>query len=109
MLAERERLKAEYGRLYETVSEILFRHDPAEINFVHNTDEYGPEAQTILPRLRMCHSVNDVITVVHEELLRWFDRETAEPKERHKEIAQEIWHSFQKWQEESGMLSNTDN
>ena len=56
ILAERGKIKKEYGRLFEAVSEILFRHDPAELNFGFNENEYEPEAETILPRLRNCQS-----------------------------------------------------
>ena len=54
--AERNRLKAAYGSLYESVLEALFRHDPICINYGNNTDEYEPEVGTILPRLETCRS-----------------------------------------------------
>jgi hypothetical protein len=65
--AEYRRLRAEYGALFDEVTAIFFRHDPIGINFEYNTDEYEPEARTILPRLRTCHSAEDVLAVVHEE------------------------------------------
>jgi hypothetical protein len=49
---ERKALSGTYKRLFTEVSAILFRHDPIGINFEGNTDEYDPEAGTILPRLR---------------------------------------------------------
>jgi hypothetical protein len=44
---ENKRIKAEYGDLFGSVADILFRHDPVGINFEDNTDEYYPEARTI--------------------------------------------------------------
>src|SRR5215212_2767978 len=94
--AEKRRLKAEYGGLFDSVAEILFRHDPAGINFEDNTDEYEPEARTILPRLRNCHSADDVLAVVHEEFQRWFDPEIAGPRENYSTIANDVWAVWQK-------------
>ena len=90
----RRRLKKEYGRLYSVVSEILFRNDPIGINFEDNTDEYEPEAETILPRLRECSSVQDVRRVVHEEFIRWFSSDQAGPEESYNAIAEEIWREW---------------
>lgn len=52
ILEARRRLRVEYGNLFDSVAALLFRHDPVGINFDENTDEYQPEAETILPRLR---------------------------------------------------------
>ena len=89
--AEKERLKTEYGDLFDSVAEILFRHDPIDLNYVDNSDEYESEARTILPRLKNCHSTDDVMTVVHEEFERWFALESVGAKERYRTIAEEIW------------------
>ena len=89
--AENRRLRAEYGALFDEVAAIFFRHDPIGINFEDNTDEYEPEARTILPRLRTCHSAEDALTVVHEEFQRWFEPDTAGPRERYADIANDVW------------------
>jgi hypothetical protein len=70
---ERRKLKLEYGDLFDSIVALLFRNDPIGINFEDNTDEYDPEARTILPRLPTCKSSADVLRVVHEEFTRWFD------------------------------------
>ena len=100
ILENRRRLRAEYGELFDSVAALLFRHDPIGINFEgENTDEYDPEVETILPRLRSCHSAEDVLQVVHEEFVRWFDSGTAGPRERYQTIASDIW---QLWQGHQG-------
>jgi hypothetical protein len=96
ILASRRRLKAEYGPLFDSVAALLYRHDPIGINVEDNTDEYEPEAETILPRLRNCCTLGDVQKVVHEEFVRWFDAPTAGSAGGYREIASEIW---QLWQE----------
>ena len=96
ILEQRRRFKAEYGELFDSTAALLFRHDPAGINFDENTNEYEPEAETILPRLHNCQSVEDVARVVHEEFVRWFDADTAGPRESYKEIAAEIWQLWER-------------
>jgi len=92
ILEERRQLKAEYGDLFDAVSALLFRHDPIGIAFDNeNTDEYDPETGTILSRLRHCESSSDVLPVVPEEFVRWFDGENVGPVERYAQIASEIW------------------
>ncbi|HEY6947113.1 MAG TPA: hypothetical protein VI431_18385 [Candidatus Acidoferrum sp.] len=95
ILENRRRLKAEYGALLDSISAVLYRHDPIGINFEVNPDEYETEAETILPRLSSCRSREDVHKVVHEEFVRWFDS-SAGSQERYKEIASEIWQLWQK-------------
>ncbi len=95
ILEHRRRLKAEYGRLFDSVAALLYRHDPIGINFDENTDEYEPEAGTILPKLNGCRSEADVLRVVHAEFVRWFDSGTAGPQERYNKIASEIWRLWQ--------------
>ncbi|MGD1024902.1 MAG: hypothetical protein ABR880_19105 [Candidatus Sulfotelmatobacter sp.] len=96
ILQERWQLKAEYGQLFDSVSAPLFRHDPIGIAFDNeNTDEYDPETGTILPRLRNCKCASDVLRVVHEEFVRWFDAGTAGSVERYGDIASEVWRLWQ--------------
>jgi hypothetical protein len=89
--AHRNALRAEYGELYDRVSAILFEEDPVGINFEVNTDEYELEVDTILPRLKSCHTVEDVRALVHEEMVRCFDSASAGPPERYATIAARIW------------------
>jgi hypothetical protein len=96
ILEARRRLKAQYGALFDSMAALLYRHDPIGINFDDNKGEYEPEARTILRRLSSCRSVEDVLQVVHEEFVRWFDRGTAGPPEHYEKIATEVW---QLWQE----------
>ena len=73
ILEDRRLLKAEYGELFDSVTALLFRHDPLGINFKVNPDEYDRNTQ-ILPRLGNCESSADVLRVMHEEFNRWFER-----------------------------------
>ena len=91
ILRRRTELRAKYGPLYDRVAAILFEADPAGVNFGDNTDEYEPEVDHIVPRLRSCSSVEDVQRVVVEEFTKMFDDDTVEAPERFHRIAGLIW------------------
>jgi hypothetical protein len=96
ILEERKRLKVKYGELFDATAAMLFRHDPSGISFENQkTDEYDPEAGTILPRLSSCHSSEDVRGVLHEEFCRCFGTDNAGPPERYAPIASELWQLWQ--------------
>lgn len=76
--------------LFKQVSDILFKHDPIGINYDINTDEYEPEAGTIIQRLRKCSSSIEARKVIYEEFLRWFYNDVGNEIE-YTEIAKEIW------------------
>ena len=97
ILENRRRLKTQYGDLFDSIAGILFRHDPAGVNFEVNPDEYEYEAEKILPRLGTCQSVEDVCNVVHDVIAGSFDAGTAGPVGQHSDIACEIWDLWQKF------------
>lgn len=88
---KRRQLKAANKELFEEMTTLLFQHDPIGINFEENTDEYEPEVGTILPRLKDAATTSDVLDIVHEEFVRWFDEQIAGDKEHYREIANDIW------------------
>ena len=81
MQAREAELDAQYPRLFEDLRQCLFKHDPMGINLETNTDEYDPEVATIIPRLPSCTSREDVLNVVHDELVRWFGEDIVKPKD----------------------------
>jgi hypothetical protein len=89
--ARRVELKRAYGAAYTQLSAILFHEDPIGINFEDNTDEYEPEVDTILPRLRHVHSVDDVSAIIHEEFVKWFEASVAGPPEKYHVVAERVW------------------
>lgn len=65
--------------LVDAVSQILFRADPAGINFETNTDEYDAEAETIVIGLPNAHRPEDVKALAHETFVQWFDHRLPAP------------------------------
>ena len=80
--------------LVDEVEALLYRHDPVGIGFGDNPDEYRPEAESIVARLPRARSVDDVVTLVHGEFVRWFDADTAGPADRYEVIARDVWASW---------------
>jgi hypothetical protein len=82
--------------LREELEELLFRHDPvglAEIGAPK--DEYWPEAESLLPRLREATSQEHLRRIVHSVFLQKFEaEETCGPESAYESISQEIWTRF---------------
>lgn len=87
---DRDLTRAEYGSLFDEVVALLFRHDPIGLNFGVNSDEYEPEAATLLPRLDEAETAEALRRIVHEEFVRWFG-DSAGPASDYTEIARELW------------------
>ena len=77
--------------LVDEVEALLYRHDPVGIGSGDDPDEYRPEAEGIVARLPDAGSVDDVLTLVHGEFVRWFDEDTTGPVERYEDIARDVW------------------
>src|SRR6476659_408769 len=70
----RAELKKSHAKLFQEVSDILYRLDPVGIGAGTGSpsDEYDAEAGTIIPRLQACRSASDVQKIVYEEFVHWF-------------------------------------
>ena len=81
-----------YRSLVEEISSVLFHHDPIDINYDDNTDEYDPEAETIVLRFLDIADLTQsrVLEVVHEEFVRWFGVDSAGPVDDYEDIAREV-------------------
>ena len=85
----------------EDVIALLSEHDPIGI-IEGKRQEYEPEAASILPRLKECHTEEEACQVIHEEFVREFEANLAGPAERYAEMAHEIWRLWQGRQERPG-------
>lgn len=92
----RSELRAKYSALFASFAEILFRLDPAGINFEINPDEYEPEVGTILPRVIDATSVDEIVPVLRDELARWFGAGIPRPGITYEEIARELYEAIQR-------------
>lgn len=81
------------------------------LNWETNTDEYEPEVQAILPRLREAATVDDLRRLLHEEFTRMFSVSgepihphvlTTRAQERLDAAAEEMWKMWIAWLKECG-------
>ena len=94
---QEERRKLLVGRepLVARIEALLFRHDHIGITFDDNTDEYHPEAETIVLRPPETGNERELLQMVHEEFVRWFTASVAGGPERYVDVAHEIWAQHQ--------------
>jgi hypothetical protein len=84
------------SQLFEELVELLCRHDPvglAEIGAPE--DEYWPEVEALLPRLREATSKDDLKRIIHSVFLQKFEaEETCGPESAYEAVADEIWDKY---------------
>jgi hypothetical protein len=90
----RLQLTAESRDLVDEVAALLFRADPAGINFGSNTDEYESEAEVIVLGLDGTSGAEDVAELTQRVFSVWFDADIAGPVERYEPVAAEIWDAW---------------
>ena len=95
--------KEEMASLIRDVSAILFECDPMCLNFGTNSDEYDPEAVTIISMLKNTETENDSIEAIVDTFRRWFGEDHSEYKNDRKYIsmAHRIWVACSEHQEDA--------
>ena len=91
-----------YNRLVDAVSNAIDRADP--IGLLKSgapLDEYSAEIGTIVPRLKMANSAQDVQRIIHEEFLRWFG-DIAGPVQEYQQLALDVWQAVEQFRHSAG-------
>lgn len=89
-LARQAQLEAE-TRLLDRIMSILRSHNPLALDLEAQPEDYRPEANSILARLRSAGpEVDDVRAIVHEEFTNWRGAERAGEPARFDAVATEI-------------------
>jgi len=89
-------LQREYGSLYRIVSEILFRHDPMELDGKHNTGDYDPEVDVLLSRIREAEHPRALQELLFEVFRTDFGEGSCGSRERYDVAASEIWKAYER-------------
>jgi hypothetical protein len=89
-------LQKEYGPFYSAVSDILFRHNPMELDGKHNTGDYNPEVDVLLSRIREAEDLNTLQQLLFEVFLTDFGEENCGNRERYEGAASEIWEAYKR-------------
>ena len=84
--------KARYRFLVAAVERAINDADP--IGLLKGgapADEYSSEIGAIVPRVVNAQSVDEITAVLYEEFVRWFDDQTAGPRQAYEAPARQIW------------------
>ena len=87
-------LQKEYGAFYRAVSDILFRHNPMELDGKHNTGDYNAEVDVLLLRIREAEHLTALQDLLYEVFLTDFGEENCGARERYEVAASEIWKAY---------------
>jgi hypothetical protein len=83
-------------KIFDELVELLYRHDPVGLAEIGAPgDEYWPEVESLLPRLKEATSQEDLRRIVHSVFLQKFEaEETCGPESAYEAISQEIWNRY---------------
>ncbi len=82
--------------LFEELLRIFYRHDLVGlVEIGAPEDEYWPEVEALLPRLREATSKDDLRRIIHSVFLQKFGaEETSGPESAYEGVAEEIWNKY---------------
>jgi hypothetical protein len=89
-------LQKEFGSFYRAVSDILFRHNPMELDGRHNTGGYDPEIDVLLSRITEAENLSAMQELLYEVFLTDFGAENCGGRERYDGAASEIWKAYER-------------
>lgn len=111
---KRARLRAKFGTLYDSVAQVLYRHDPMDLVMEFNQDEYFPEADAILLRIEHAGSPAELRQIIWQVFKELFapdeeidENDAAElgdnvgEESKYDAIATDIWQAYARWHRSS--------
>ena len=90
-------LQKEYGSFYRAVSDILFRHNPMDLDGKRNTGEYDPEIDVLLSRIQEAQYLSALHDLLFEVFRTDFGDENCGERERYEAPASEIWKAYERY------------
>ena len=89
-------LQKEHGHIYRAISDILFLHNPMELDGKRNTGDYNPEVDVLVSRIREVENVDALQDLLFEVFRTDFGEENCGSRERYKIAAAEIWKAYER-------------
>jgi hypothetical protein len=93
---QHRRLEKEYGGFYRAVSDIVFRHDPMELDGKRNTGEYNPEVDVLISRIGEVEHLSALQQLLFEVFHTRFGEENCGSREGYAAAAAEIWKAYER-------------
>jgi hypothetical protein len=92
---QHRQLQKEYGSFYRATRDILFRHNPMELDGKHNTGDYDSEVDVLLSRIREAEHLGALQDLLFEVFQIDFGAENCGSRERYDVTASEIWKAYE--------------
>ncbi len=93
---QRRILQKEYGSFYRAVSDILFRHNPMDLDGKRNNGEYDPEIVALLSRIQEAEHLTALHGLLFEVFRTDFGEENCGDRDRYAVAASEIWKAYER-------------
>ena len=90
-------LQKQYGSFYRDVSNILFRHNPMDLEGTRNTGDYDPEVDLLLLRISEAEHLGALQRILFEVFVNDFGAESCGSSERYDAAASEIWKAYERY------------
>ncbi|HWC96350.1 MAG TPA: hypothetical protein VG456_06370 [Candidatus Sulfopaludibacter sp.] len=97
-------LQKEYGSFYRAVSDIIFHHNPMELDGKHNTGDYNPEVDALLARIGEAANLDGLQSLLFDVFLTDFG-ENCGTRDRYEVPAAEIWKAYQRFKLQAGPIA----
>jgi hypothetical protein len=98
-------LQKEYGSLYRIVSDILFRHDPMELDAKHNIGDYDPEVDALLARIGGAGDVGALQDLLFEVFRTDYGEGSCGERVSYGAAAAEIWKAYERHRSQHSLSS----
>lgn len=89
-------LQKEYGSFYRAVSDIVFRHNPIDLDGKRNTGEYDPEIDALLSLIQEAKDLDTLQELLFEVFRTDFGEENCGDRQRYEAAASEIWKAYER-------------
>lgn len=89
--------KDKYNLLINELQKIFNKCDPIGIYYEENNDEYDPEIQSILTKIKIGMDKSQLYELIYREFVYWFDKETVGEKKDYDSLTEEVYKILKKF------------
>ena len=89
-------LQKEYRSSYLAVKDIVFRHNPIDLDGRRNTGEYDPEIDALLSRIQEAKDLDTLHDLLFEVFRTDFGEDNCGDRQRYEAAASEIWKAYER-------------
>ena len=91
-----EWIQREYGSFYRAVRDIIFRHNPIDLDGKRNTGGYNPEIDALLSRIQEAEDLDTLHELLFEVFRTDFGKDNCGDRQRYEAAASEIWKAYER-------------